>query len=498
MAHDSPPSTSGAETPHLPPTLMTCPNGHLVPAGETICPHCGTLAATESLPMGPNLPSVSGYEILGVLGRGGMGVVYKARQLSLDHVVALKMIRDDGFAWAEAQAIARLQHPQVVQVFEVGEHQGQPFFSLELVSGGSLAEKLRGLPQPPHPAALLVETLARAVHAAHQQGIVHRDNLPLRALVGKRPEAIRALQRSCDLGEQLLEQNSHPRLPLSLAEQYAQLGVFQAALGQRDDALASGQRGLELLDRLTAQDKKDFGDPKSLAVTCFLLGALLMDLRQFEEAARAYQQAIEYQRVVLEQDPSDRTRRKVLSHFYYNLAHVQLQAGRVVESAATALERRKLWPNDADEVHDVACELARCAAVIAPGKLDSELSPEEQKQRRAYADQAMMVLRQAVQLGLKGAAAVRRTADLKPLRDRDDFRLSGGGITADEVWVANRAGFDPKPYNQATLDNLPKGHQGTHLRWMLSGPDVSVVAETEKISGEIFLSKWRRPGTIRG
>src|SRR5205085_1992183 len=134
-----------------------------------------------------------GYEILEELGRGGMGVVYKARQTSLNRMVALKMILDGDYAGrpelarfrAEAEAVARLQHPNIVQIYEVGEHLGRPFLALEYVDGGSLAQKLDGAPQPPGPAARLVETLARAVHAAHRQQVVHRDLKPANVLLSE-------------------------------------------------------------------------------------------------------------------------------------------------------------------------------------------------------------------------------------------------------------------------------------------------------------------------
>jgi WD40 repeat protein/predicted Ser/Thr protein kinase len=135
--------------------------------------------------------SVSGYEILEELGRGGMGVVYRARQRSLNREVALKMLRDGPRPLQaeidrlrrEAETLARLHHPNIVQIYEVGEQDSRPFFSLEFVEGGSLHERLDGKPQPPRQAAQLVETLARAIHAAHQQGIVHRDLKPANVLL---------------------------------------------------------------------------------------------------------------------------------------------------------------------------------------------------------------------------------------------------------------------------------------------------------------------------
>jgi WD40 repeat protein/serine/threonine protein kinase len=131
-------------------------------------------------------PAVPGYEILRELGRGGMGVVYQARQLALHRTVALKMIRTGPHAGpkeiarfrAEAEVIARLQHPNIVQIYDVGDAAGWPFFALEYVAGGSMAQYLDGTPQPVHPAAMMIETLARAAHAAHASGVVHRDLKP--------------------------------------------------------------------------------------------------------------------------------------------------------------------------------------------------------------------------------------------------------------------------------------------------------------------------------
>jgi hypothetical protein len=134
---------------------------------------------------------VPGYEVLGEVGRGGMGVVYKARQLALRRTVAVKMALTRTHVSptdllrfrAEAEVIARLQHPNIVQIYDVGEVAGRPYFVLEFVAGGSLDQHLHGRPHPARPAAQFVETLARAVQAAHAAGVVHRDLKPANILL---------------------------------------------------------------------------------------------------------------------------------------------------------------------------------------------------------------------------------------------------------------------------------------------------------------------------
>jgi serine/threonine protein kinase/formylglycine-generating enzyme required for sulfatase activity len=136
-------------------------------------------------------PDVPGYEILGVLGHGGMGVVYRARQLKANRLVALKMIRAVEHAspterlrfQIETEAAARLQHPHIVQLYEVGEVRGQPYFSLEFCDGGSLTDQLKKKRPSPREAAELIETLARAMHYAHLRGVVHRDLKPANVLL---------------------------------------------------------------------------------------------------------------------------------------------------------------------------------------------------------------------------------------------------------------------------------------------------------------------------
>src|SRR5262245_5559208 len=158
----------------------------------SVTPDTGEDHAT---PIPTDLPgTVGSYTILHELARTGTSVVYKARQTHPDRLVALKMILGGTHAGlerrsrflAEADAIARLRHPNIVQIYEVGQHDDVPYLSLEYVEAGSLDERLNGAPLPPHPAARLLETIARAVQYAHQCGVVHRDLKPANILLRRK------------------------------------------------------------------------------------------------------------------------------------------------------------------------------------------------------------------------------------------------------------------------------------------------------------------------
>jgi serine/threonine protein kinase len=138
-------------------------------------------------------PTVPGYEILEELGRGGMGVVYKARQVSLKRLVALKLIRDAALAspeerarfQIEAEAAARMRHPNIVAIYDIGEHAGRPYFAMELIEGGSLDKQLVGQSLPARQTAELIYSVALAVQHAHAQKVVHRDLKPANILLHK-------------------------------------------------------------------------------------------------------------------------------------------------------------------------------------------------------------------------------------------------------------------------------------------------------------------------
>ncbi len=166
-------------------------NAVLAGAKTDLSPGSEQSASDSAAAKAEALPELPGYEIICELGRGGMGVVYQARQISLDRLVAVKVLPGGRRATAveharfkaEVEAIARLQHPNLIQVFEVGEHEGRVFFSMEFLAGGNLEDRIASRPQPARRVAQLVEILAQAIHAAHERGVIHRDLKPANILL---------------------------------------------------------------------------------------------------------------------------------------------------------------------------------------------------------------------------------------------------------------------------------------------------------------------------
>jgi eukaryotic-like serine/threonine-protein kinase len=230
-------------------------------------------------------PAVPGYEIIGVLGRGGMGVVFKARHLALQRIVALKMLQNTARAGekelarfrAEADVIARLQHPNIVQIYDVGDIASRPYFVLEYVAGGSLAQHLNGTPQSARLAARFVEVLARAVQAAHATGVVHRDLKPANVLLFPGPLGTTgALDGSRDVNA-IAESGVLKAIP-----KIADFGVAKCANGdwkaQPHSSLTVTGDLLGTPSYMSHEQAAPKGPPIGPAADIYALGAILYEL----------------------------------------------------------------------------------------------------------------------------------------------------------------------------------------------------------------------------
>jgi serine/threonine protein kinase len=172
-------SPANGHSPHSP--TLTSPGTELF----------GTSESSDGIKAPPASVSIPGYEVLGELGRGGMGVVYKARQVKADRLVALKLMLHAGHAGSKArerfslevQAVARLQHPNIVQLYEVGETDGLPYFTLEYVPGGALSKKIDQSLMTGREVAAMMAVMARAISYAHRNGVIHRDLKPGNVLI---------------------------------------------------------------------------------------------------------------------------------------------------------------------------------------------------------------------------------------------------------------------------------------------------------------------------
>ena len=238
----------------------------------------GSFASNTGKPGAPvkKFPTVAGYEILAELGRGGMGVVYKARHFGLDRLVSLKMILAGPYAGPkdqlrfrqEAEAVARLRHANLIQIYDIGESDGCTYLALEFVEGRNLAQMLRGTPQPLLPAARLIEIMAEAMHYAHQQGIVHRDLKPANVLLegrGDEPEH----------NETFFCLAPRPTTPVPNPK------ITDFGLAKRlDGEAAAGQSG-EIVGTpsyMAPEQARDNGSAVGPATDVYALGAILYEL----------------------------------------------------------------------------------------------------------------------------------------------------------------------------------------------------------------------------
>ena len=268
---------------------------------------------TTCLAWGRRFRTLGDYELLDLIARGGMGVVYKARQTSLNRLVALKMLPGGQFAQEEArqrfkreaQAAAKLRHPNIVTVYEVGEDAGQPYFSMDFVAGRSLAELVREQPLSARRAAGYAKSIAEAIAYAHQQGILHRDLKPSNVVVDADDQIhitdfglAKDLSGDLELTQtgQVLgspgylppEQVSAKALPLGPASDIYSLGalLYHLVTGRRPfvaDTLAETLRQVVELDPIPPQQLNP-AVPRDLATICLKCLA--------KEPSRRYRSAV--------------------------------------------------------------------------------------------------------------------------------------------------------------------------------------------------------------
>jgi serine/threonine protein kinase/WD40 repeat protein len=270
----------------------------------------------EQLLPSPALPGrrplqVPGYEMLEELGRGGMGVVYKARHVALNRLVALKFILSGSNAPSrhqerfhrEAEFVARLRHPNIVQIYDIGEVDGQCFLALEYAEGGSLRERQAGTPMEPRAAAALLEPVARAVQHAHRQGVVHRDIKPANVLLAVGGDSVALGNRPLpDYRSMALDLPRVPELQAPLAACTPKLTDFGLAR-MLDDDIPRAERGMaagtpQYMAPEQALGQVDAGP----LIDVWAIGATLYEMLTGRPPFRAAS-ARETLRMVLEDDP---------------------------------------------------------------------------------------------------------------------------------------------------------------------------------------------------
>ncbi len=289
-----------------------------VPPTDTAGPAAEARATTEAT-AGPRLPSIPGYELLEVVGRGGMGIVYKARQLSPRRIVALKMILGSTAPSArfqtEVSAVARLQHPNVVQIHEVGEIGGRAFFSMEFVSGGSLEAYLRRGEMPTPVAAALVAQLARAVQHAHERGIVHRDLKPANILIGNPQFGAQATgQTPADESRSVSREVGFRDPRFTLQPKIADFGLAKHLEGPSDGAAPLTQSGAILGTPNYMSPEQAKGKVKTVgpAADIWALGGILYECLAGRPPFREEADLDTMMKIISEEPPSLRQRRSAV------------------------------------------------------------------------------------------------------------------------------------------------------------------------------------------
>jgi serine/threonine protein kinase len=244
---------------------------------------------------------------------------------------------------------------------------------------------------------------------------------------GRRDESLRTHRRALEIEEALVAADPRVvRYQTSMAGSYNAIGMIQAELGRLEESLRTFRQFQDRMRAVLADDPKNGGARMWLANALHNSAGVLADLGQTAEAVRTYRQAIEQTSRVAAAGPQLKNPRRALRSSYRDLAGALRTLGRPAEAAAALFEHPGLWDDDADALYNLACGLALC--IPDPPKDGSEPTPEQQAERQKYANRAMTALRRAVAAGFRDASHILKDADLRPLRDRDDFRTLVGDL----------------------------------------------------------------------
>ncbi|MBI3461939.1 MAG: tetratricopeptide repeat protein [Planctomycetes bacterium] len=234
-------------------------------------------------------------------------------------------------------------------------------------------------------------------------------------------EALRSYERAREIREQLArDYPDAPQYQSELCEIYRNIGDHWREAGRLAEALKSLKQTREVYDKLIEKHPGDPKYPSDLGRTLHMIGSILAQMGRHEEALPAYEQAIGHQRAALARAPETSEYRGLLSKHYSALAREQRELRRPVDATRTALERKKFWPDNANELYDVACELALCVPLIEQRK--SDLSADEQTERQKYIDQAIEVLREAIANGFQDFEHMQKDSDLDAIREHARYK----------------------------------------------------------------------------
>jgi eukaryotic-like serine/threonine-protein kinase len=244
---------------------------------------------------------------------------------------------------------------------------------------------------------------------------------------GLRDDALRTHRRALEIREALVAADPRVvRYQTSMASSYNAIGIIQIELDRIEEALRTYQQFRDRMTAILADDPKNDDVRMWLSNALHNTGNILVKAGRPAEGVMAFRQAIEHTRHITAANPKSRNPLRLLGHHYLAMAGAHRALGQPAEAAATLLEHRELYEGDPEELYNLACGLALCIPAVGQGR--AELTPEQRAEREKYGDQAVDVLRRAVAAGFRRASHMIKDTDLRPIRDRDDFRALVGDL----------------------------------------------------------------------